>query len=118
MIHVDAEQDTEEDEIILMRPQPEIEQDIRDTLVKIPEIISISHIYCHFLKQKLSVQVDIRVDPEMKVKQAQILGENAKTLLEEINDIQLADIHLELQDFDHHFEPEIETEPTSKEILR
>ena len=62
--------------------------------------------YCHFLKQKLSVQVDILVDPEMKVRQAQRLGQKAKVLLEEIQDIQLADIHLELQDYEQHFVPE------------
>ena len=106
MIHVDAEQDNEEEEIILMRPQTEIEMDIQQALKAIPEITGISHIYCHFLKQKLSVQVDILVDPEMKVRQAQKLGQKAKLLLEEIQDIQLADIHLELQDYEQHFVPE------------
>ena len=106
MIHVDAEQDNEEGEIILMRPQTEIEMDIQQALKAIPEITGISHIYCHFLKQKLSVQVDILVDPEMKVRQAQKLGQKAKLLLEEIQDIQLADIHLELQDYEQHFVPE------------
>ena len=51
-------------------------------------------------------QVDILVDPEMKVRQAQKLGQKAKVLLEEIQDIQLADIHLELQDYEQHFVPE------------
>ena len=106
MIHVDAEQDNEEGEIILMRPQTEIEMDIQQALKAIPEITGISHIYCHFLKQKLSVQVDILVDPEMKVRQAQKLGQKAKFLIEEIQDIQLADIHLELQDYEQHFVPE------------
>ena len=106
LIHVDAEQDSEEGEIVLMRPQAEVEQDIRNALDAIPEITGISHIYCHFLKQKLSVQVDIMVDPEMKVQQAQKLGNRAKIILEEIQDIQLADIHLELLDFDQHFAPE------------
>ena len=46
------------------------------------------------------------VDPEMKVQQAQKLGNRAKVILEEIHDIQLADIHLELQDFDQHFKPD------------
>ena len=52
------------------------------------------------------MQVDILVDPEMKVRQAQKLGQKAKLLLEEIQDIQLADIHLELQDYEQHFFPE------------
>jgi hypothetical protein len=42
----------------------------------------------------------------MKVQQAQKLGNRAKIILEEIQDIQLADIHLELLDFDQHFAPE------------
>ena len=42
----------------------------------------------------------------MKVRQAQKLGQKAKILLEEIQDIQLADIHLELQDYEQHFVPE------------
>ena len=102
LIHVDAEEDTEEGEIILMRPQEQIENDIRNALVKLPEIEGISHIFCHFLQQQLTVQVNIRVDPELKVRQARQVGRKAKGILEKISDIDQADIHLELQDEEQH----------------
>lgn len=105
LIHVDAEEDTEEGEIILMRPQEQIENDIRNALVKLPEIEGISHIFCHFLQQQLTVQVNIRVDPELKVRQARLVGRKAKEILEKISDIDQADIHLELQEEEEHVLP-------------
>ncbi len=106
LIHVDAEEDTEEGEIVLMRPQVEIENDIRKSLKQLPDILGISHILCHFLNQQLSVQVNILVDPEIPVRQAQELGNSAKKIIEQINDIDSADLHLELNDEPDHIFPQ------------
>ena len=105
LVHVDAEDDFEDEEggdpskdIILMRPQSEIEDDLKNILNQIPEIIGITHIYCHYLNQQLSVQVNIVLDSEMRIVDAQKIASTAKLKIEEIKDINDADIHLELDD--------------------
>lgn len=98
LIHIDAEPDLDDATSTLMRPQHEIEKDIEKCLSRIPEIQKISHILCHFLKERLSVQVEILVDPQMRVFEVQEIAKEARRHVEEIEDIHNADIHLELED--------------------
>ncbi len=98
LVHVDAEEDVEDEEAQLMRPQPEIEQDIRERLAELPEIKGVTHIYCHFLNQKLTVQVNLLLDPDLQIREAQQIARQARLRVEQISDVQDADIHLELHD--------------------
>ena len=105
LVHVDAEDDFFGDEgseilqdIALMRPQGEIENDVKKVLAKIPEIQGITHIYCHYLNQKLTVQVNILLDEEMRIRDAQKIASAARRKIEQIKDIDSADLHLELDD--------------------
>ena len=84
--------------IVLMRPQSEIESDVKKVLNKIPEITGITHIYCHYLNQQLSVQVNIMLDTEMRIIEAQKIASIARNRIEQIKDIHDADLHLELDD--------------------
>ena len=98
LVHIDAEEDIDETHPVLMRPQSDIESDIRQKLQTIDEIKGISHILCHFLKEQLSVQIEIIVDPLLHVYEVQTIAKKARLLVEKIDDIQSADIHLELDD--------------------
>jgi len=105
LVHVDAEDDHVGDEgsellqdIVLMRPQGEIENDVKKVLAEIPEIQGITHIYCHYLNQKLTVQVNILLDAEMRIRDAQKIASAARRKIEQIKDIESADLHLELDD--------------------
>ena len=106
LVHVDAEDDfveskggiEETKDIVLMRPQTEIESDVKKILTEIPEIQGITHIYCHYLNQELTVQVNILVDEEMQIRDAQKIASKARMKIEEIKDINAADLHLELDD--------------------
>ncbi|MEC9296252.1 MAG: cation diffusion facilitator family transporter [SAR324 cluster bacterium] len=105
LVHVDAEDDHVGDEgsellqdIVLMRPQGEIENDVKKVLAEIPEIQGITHIYCHYLNQKLTVQVIILLDAEMRIRDAQKIASAARRKIEQIKDIDSADLHLELDD--------------------
>ncbi|MBC8259805.1 MAG: cation diffusion facilitator family transporter [SAR324 cluster bacterium] len=106
LVHVDAEDDffeTKEgldqtQDIILMRPQSEIEDDVKNVLKQMPAILGTTHIYCHYLSQKLNVQVNILLDAELRIRDAQKIASAARTKIEEIKDIDAADIHLELDD--------------------
>ena len=81
-----------------MRPQTEIESDVKKILTEIPEIQGITHIYCHYLNQELTVQVNILLDEEMQIRDAQKIASKARMKIEEIKDIDAADLHLELDD--------------------
>ncbi len=105
LVHVDAEDDHVGDEgsellqdIMLMRPQSEIENDVKKMLAEIPEIQGITHIYCHYLNQKLTVQVNILLDEQMRIRDAQKIASAARRKIEQIKDIDSADLHLELDD--------------------
>ena len=63
-----------------------------------PEIVGITHIYCHYLNQQLSVQVNIMLDTEMRISDAQKIASTARMKIEQIKDIDDADLHLELDD--------------------
>ena len=98
LVHIDAEEDIDESHPALMRPQTEIETDIRQNLQHIPEIKGISHILCHFLQERLSVQIEIVVDPHLRVFEVQNIARKARLRVEKIDDVHTADIHLELDD--------------------
>ena len=106
LVHVDAEDDFVESKggieetkvIVLMRPQTEIESDVKNILTGITEIQGITHIYCHYLNQELTVQVNILLDAEMRIRDAQKIASKARMKIEEIKDIDAADLHLELDD--------------------
>ena len=105
LVHVDAEDDFFGEEgselsqkIVLMRPQSEIEDDVKKKLAEIHEIQGITHIYCHFLNQKLTVQVNILLDADMRISDAQKIASAARRKIEQIKDIDSADLHLELDD--------------------
>jgi len=106
LVHVDAEDDfveskggiEETKDIVLMRPQTEIESDVKKILTEIPEIQGITHIYCHYLNQELTVQVNILLDEDMLIRDAQKIASKARMKIEEIKDIDAADLHLELDD--------------------
>tara|TARA_Y100001970_G_C13697754_1_gene585628 strand:- start:249 stop:596 length:348 start_codon:yes stop_codon:yes gene_type:complete len=105
LVHVDAEDDfLEENEVHipidvdLMRPQEKIENDVKKVLKELPEILGITHIYCHYLNKKLTVQVNIILDSELKISDAQLIASRARRKIEKIKDIDYADLHLELED--------------------
>lgn len=117
LVHIDAEEDLKEQFVRMMRPQRKIEKDIRKALLPIPEVLSVTHIYCHFINQRLTVQVNLEMEPSLRISEAQQIAVNARRLLEAIPDIDAADIHLELNDGGqgHHemLSPEAQSEPAS-----
>ncbi len=98
LVHVDAEDDIEEEVQRMMRPQNEIEQDLRRVLTQVPEVLGVTHIFCHFLNQRLTVQVNLIMDAELRIAEAQQVAARARQVIESIDDIDAADIHLELHD--------------------
>ncbi|MBU2645906.1 cation-efflux pump [bacterium] len=96
LVHVDTERPHGEAPPKLMRPQKEIEADIQATVETFPEITELTHIICHYLSEKLTVQVHISVDPQRQIIEAKEIAHRLKTKIEQIDDIEAADIHLEI----------------------
>jgi len=96
LIHVDAEDDLDKKQQVIMRPQKEIEHDIHKLLEQIPEVTGCTHILCHYLNEELKVQIEVIMDPALYIHEAQSIAQKTKEHIEEIKDIENADIHLEL----------------------
>lgn len=96
LVHVDTEDHNEHARSKLMRPQKEIEADIQSVAVQFPEITQLTHITCHYLDETLTVQIEIAIDENKQIHAAREIAQRLKQLIEEIEDIQAADIHLEL----------------------
>jgi divalent metal cation (Fe/Co/Zn/Cd) transporter len=98
LVHIDIENDQEEESLTLMRPQKEVEKDVRQILAEIPEVKSMTHFMCHYLDEEMTVQVTIIMEPGLYVYEAQAIAEKARDLIEQIQDIHSADIHLEFKE--------------------
>jgi len=96
LIHVNAEPEQEAGTEKLMRPQKEIQEDVKQILKGIPSIKETSHILCHYLNRKLHVEVTISVDENLRVKEAQEIAKKARDSVEKINNVSACDVHLEL----------------------
>lgn len=96
LVHIDAEDDSDNKPHKLMRPEEEIRADIQNIIEGNPQIVCISHMLCHFLKEKLTVEINIEVDLELRIFEAKQIATQLKSDLLKIADINEVDIHLEL----------------------
>lgn len=97
LVHVDAEDD-EVHTSRLLRPQQEVEQDIREALGRFERIQQVSHIVCHYLQNRLLVKITIEVPINLTVSEVQELAKQARKRVEAIEGVDDADLHLELDD--------------------
>lgn len=79
-----------------MRPQKEVERDIISITNQFNEIKQVSHIICHYLKGKLTVQMEIELSADQTIHQAKTFVNRLKIEIKKIPDIDHIDIHLEL----------------------
>ncbi|KAL1526785.1 hypothetical protein AB1Y20_015481 [Prymnesium parvum] len=82
----------------VMRSQLEIEADVRQALSTIPEVWGCSHIRLLWdtVRGGAIVQVDVIMNPDLRVLQAMRIGGYAKYAIEQLEDVFEADVHLEL----------------------
>jgi divalent metal cation (Fe/Co/Zn/Cd) transporter len=55
----------------------------------------------HFLERRVAVQVEIEVDPALRVRDAALVARSLRGRLEALRGVHHADIHLELDDLAH-----------------
>ncbi len=79
----------------LMRPQSEIEADVRRVVSKFPSILGVTHFTAHWLNHKLAVQIEVVMSEDLKIVEARALASRVQSsLIEQISDVDDADVHL------------------------
>jgi divalent metal cation (Fe/Co/Zn/Cd) transporter len=102
LVHIDPEPDENlapGDQ--LSRPREEIESEVRRIAQGVEGVRAVTHVMAHFLERRVVLQVDIEVDPELRVHQAAAVARSLRRRLEAVSGVNCADIHLELDDLAH-----------------
>ncbi len=102
LVHIDPEPDEHlapGDQ--LLRPREEIERDVRRIAQEVDGVRTVTHVMAHFLERRVALQVDIEVDPELRVREAAEVARSLRRRLEALRGVHHADIHLELDDLAH-----------------
>jgi cation diffusion facilitator family transporter len=102
LVHIDAEPDQHlAPEEQLSRPRQEIEAEVRRIAQGVDGVHAVTHVMAHFLERRVALQVDIEVDPGLRVRDAAAVARSLRNRLEAVTGVDHADIHLELEDFAH-----------------
>ena len=75
---------------------------------------TVTHVLTHFLERRVVLQIEIEVDPGLRVHQAAALARSLRGRVEEISGVDHADIHLELDDLAHEELPATLQGPSSQ----
>jgi cation diffusion facilitator family transporter len=116
LVHIDPEADENvapEDQ--LARPREEIESEVRAVAQVVDGVQAVTHVLIHFLERRVSLQVEIEVDPELRIQEAAAVARFLRRRLETVNGVDHADIHLELDDLAHRELPATLTGPPSRD---
>jgi cation diffusion facilitator family transporter len=102
LVHIDPEPDENMNpEDHLGRPRQEIESEVRRIARLVEGVRTVTHVLIHFLDRRVALQVDIEVDPALRVSEAAEVARALRERLEAIEGADCADIHLELDDRAH-----------------
>jgi divalent metal cation (Fe/Co/Zn/Cd) transporter len=99
LVHVDAEShERTNNELKRTRSHIKIESDVRTALMSHHSITGVSHINIHYLGGRVTVEASILVDLALRVRDVHAIAREARKLVESVHDVDIADIHLELED--------------------
>jgi len=102
LVHVDPEANgAEELPVRLWRPREELEREVRACAAEVPGLEHVTHVLVHYLQDRVAVQADIVVDPELRVREAATVAYAFSRCLVAIHDVDHADVHLELDPAGH-----------------
>jgi cation diffusion facilitator family transporter len=107
LVHVDPEPDEhvapgEQ----LARPRADLEAEVRRVARSVGGVQRVTHVLIHFLHRRVVLQLEIEVDPGLRVREAATVARSVRRKLEEIADVDHADVHLEIEDLEHEDLPE------------
>ena len=116
LVHIDPEPDENlapGDQ--LSRPRQEIESEVRRIAQRVDGVRAVTHVMAHFLERRVVLQVEIEVDPELRVREAAAVARSLRERLEAVSGVDCADIHLELDDLAHRQLPTTLQGPSERE---
>jgi divalent metal cation (Fe/Co/Zn/Cd) transporter len=102
LVHIDSEPDEHvRPGELLARPREEIEAEVRQIAQTVERVEAVTHVLIHFMDRRIALQVEIEVDPALRVHEAAAVGRLLRSRLEVIRAVEHVDIHLELDDLGH-----------------
>jgi len=115
LVHVDPEPDEGvKPGVRLARPREEIETEVRRIALGVEGVRAVTHVLIHFLERRVVLQIEIEVDPGLRVREAAAVARALRRRVEAVRDVDHADIHLELDDLAHEELPPILQGPRSQ----
>jgi len=102
LVHIDPESDENlgpGDQLV--RPREDVESEVRRVALTVDGVRAVTHVLTHFLNRRVVLQIDIEVDPELRIHEAAAVARSLRARLEAIRDVDHVDIHLELDDLAH-----------------
>lgn len=81
-----------------LRTHSEIEADVNRVALIHAGVLNVAHTRVHFQPGRVSVELEIFVDPEQSVRKAAKIASSVRRVVEGIPDVDEADVHLELDD--------------------
>jgi len=107
LVHIDPEPDEDlAPGEHLARPRADLEAEVRRVAKSVEGVRRVSHVLIHFLHRSVVLQLEIEVDPGLRVRDAATVARSVRGQLETIADVDHADVHLELDDLEHQDLPE------------
>jgi cation diffusion facilitator family transporter len=97
LVHIDPEADDIYD-IPQVQEVDDPENLVRTVAGAVEGVQSVSHVLCHFIHGRLEIQLNIEVEPALRVLEASAIAREVRRALEEQADIDKVDVHLELDD--------------------
>ena len=97
LVHVEFEKHGPDTAI--MRPVPLIERDVHRVVAEqcTDAVDGVSHVRIHFIQEEVTVELEIEIGDKYTVGEARAIGERVrKALIHHIDDVNRADVHLEL----------------------
>jgi divalent metal cation (Fe/Co/Zn/Cd) transporter len=97
LVHIDPEADDIYD-IPQVQEVDDPENLVRTVAGAVEGVQSVSHVLCHFIHGRLEIQLNIEVEPTLKVLEASMIASQVRRALEAQQVIDKVDVHLELDD--------------------
>ena len=101
------------------RPKIEIEEDVANALASVREIFQVSCVRVYAVEGGLrtGVDVEICVNPDLRVKEVHAVAKQARQIAEGVAGVDVADVHLELATSNHAIPQGVRTGSTSDQIV-
>ena len=102
LVHVDVEEGyalhpSVEDTL----PPEQIEAAVRSALRPLSDVRAVAHVVVHYLDQNTLAEVQIQVDPSLRVSDAQAIARRAKLAIEQLPEVDEAHVDLEINEAHH-----------------